>query len=334
MHARPGPTRRGWLRVGIGAAAGLALGGPARGMLPTAAMLLVPGPENGPFARLAARLAASLTRGATTAIRLGHTALGGPDGVTAANRFVTEGAPDGRTLLLLPGPAPLARMVGDPRARFDATGWLPVCAVQATAMVVGREAMPASGGTPRFGLGGPDMPGAVGLLGLDLLGVAASPVLGLPPPRAEAALAQGVVEAALLHGADIPARLAAIGARPWFTLEPAGMRDPALPEVPTLLDLPLGGSPELRAGFAAAAACVRLQAALVLPALTPADVVASWRGAAQRWLEEEARQGWPPGVRALPAAEAAPLVAALAPPPAAALAYREWLLRRLNWRAD
>ncbi|MDO9707530.1 hypothetical protein [Paracraurococcus lichenis] len=327
------PTRRRLLQAGL-ATGGLALAAPARAMLPPAATLLVPGPEDGPLARLAAHLAASLARGATTAIRLGHSVLGGPDGVTAANRFVTESAPDGRTLLLLPGAAPLARLVGDPRARFDPAGWLPVCALQGSAVLAGREAMPPPGAAPRFGLGAPDMPGAAGLLALDLLGFAASPVLGLPPPRAEAALAQGVAEAVLLHGADIPGRLAACGARPWFTLEPAGQRDPALPDLPSLHDLRLLGPPELRAALAAAAASIRLQAALVLPPLTPADIVAAWRGAALRWLEEEGRQGWAPGLRALPGTEAAPLLAAIAPPPSAALAYREWLLRRLNWRAD
>lgn len=334
MQAGPSPSRRGLLRGCLGAAGGLALARPARAILPPAATLLIPGPEDGGFARLAERFVASLGRSATIAVKLGHSVLGGPDGVTAANRFATEAAPDGRTLLLLPGSAPLARLIGDPRARFDPAGWLPVFAVQASAVVAGRERLPPPGSTPRYAFGGPDTPGAAGLLGLDLLGLAASPVLGLPPPRAEAALAQGIAGAALIHGHDIPARLATIGAQPWVTLEPAGTRDPTLPEVPSLLDQPLTGPAELRGAFVAAAGSVRLQAALVLPALTPADVVAAWRGTAQRWLEEEARLGSTPGIRLLPGAEAASLVASLAPPPPAVLAYREWLLRRLNWRAD
>lgn len=334
MPARPTLSRRDWLLAGLGTLGGTLGAGPARAMLPAAATLLVPGPEDGPFARFAGRLGASLARGATTAIALHSTILGGPDGVTAANRFATASAPDGRTLLVYPGLAALARMVGDPRARFEAAGWLPVCAAQGSAVVVGREAMPAVGSAPRFGLAAPDMPAAAALLGCDLLGLAASPVLGLGASRAEAALAQGVVEAVLLTGTDVAARLAAIGARPWFTLEPAGGRDPLLPEVPSLFELPLGGASELRAAATAAAACARLQAALVLPALTPANLVAAWRSAAQRWLDEEARQGWAPGLRPLPGAEAAPVLAALSPAPAAALAYREWLLRRLNWRPD
>ncbi|TCZ65934.1 hypothetical protein [Roseicella aquatilis] len=332
MHAHPALSRRTALLGGL--AAGLACAGPARALLPPAATLLVPGPEDGPHARLADRFGASLARSVTTAMRLRQTVLGGPDGVTAANRFATEGAPDGRTLLLLAGAAPLARLIGDPRARFDAAGWLPVCAVQGSAVVAGRDALPGPGTAPRFGFAASDTAGAAVLLGLDMLGLQASPVPGLAPQRPEAALAQGQVDAVLLTGSDIALRLAAVGARPWFTLEAPGARDPALTDVPSLFDLLLGGPPELRLALGAAAACARLRAALVLPALTPATLVADWRGAAQRWLDEEGRQLLSPWLRILTGIEAGPLLAALTPPPAAVVAYREWLLRRLNWRPD
>lgn len=334
MPDRLARTRRGVLSAGLGAAAGLGLPRPAGAALPAAATLLVPGPEEGPFAGFAERLGGFLGRSGPTAIRLRQAVLGGPDGVTAANRFAVEGAPDGRTLLLLSGPAPLARLVGETRARFEVAAWLPVSAIRASAVVAGRQPLPPPGSMPRFGFAAPEGAGAAALLGLDLLGLAASPVLGLPAARAEAALGAGIVDAVLLQGGDLPARLAALGAQPWFALEAAGARDPALPEVPSLLDLAPGGPADLRGGFAAAAASARLQAALMLPALTPADLVAAWRAATQRWQEEEARAGWGPALRALSGAEAAPLVAALAPPPAASLAYREWLLRRLNWRPD
>ena len=90
----------------------------------------------------------------------------------------------------------------------------------------------------------------------------------------------------------------------------------------------------LRVAAQAAAAAARLHAALVLPALTPADRVALWRGAAARWQDEDARSAAASGLRPLSGAEAAPLLsAALKPPPEAVLAYRDWLLRRLHWRA-
>jgi hypothetical protein len=72
----------------------------------------------------------------------------------------------------------------------------------------------------------------------------------------------------------------------------------------------------------------------MLPALTPADQVSLWRGAAQRWQEEQARAALPANGRALVGAEAATLLAGLSPPPEAVLAYREWLLRRLGWQGN
>ena len=68
MQARPILSRREGLLAGLGAMAAASLAGPARAMLPAVATLLVPGPEDGGFARFAGRLAASLGRGATTAI--------------------------------------------------------------------------------------------------------------------------------------------------------------------------------------------------------------------------------------------------------------------------
>jgi hypothetical protein len=152
--------------------------------------------------------------------------------------------------------------------------------------------------------------------------------------QAEAALLEGSVDAVLLHGPDVPARLSALGARPWFSLDSAGARDAALPDVPCMSEL-VSGPTVLRAAARAVAAAARLHAALVLPALTPADRVASWRAAAAaRWWDEEARAAAASGMRALAGAEAAPLLsAALSPPPQAALAYRDWLRDRFNWRA-
>ncbi|MFX6190175.1 hypothetical protein ABTF51_19750, partial [Acinetobacter baumannii] len=69
------------------------------------------------------------------------------------------------------------------------------------------------------------------------------------------------------------------------------------------------------------------------PPLTPADLVALWRSAAQRWVEEETRSPSPdlPG-QPVAGPEAAPLLGALAPPPEAMQAYRDWLRQRLQWR--
>ena len=332
------PARRRLLRraaaAGLAAAAATLPAPRARALLPGAATLLVPGPESGAHERWSSRLAAFLARGgAATTLGVERKVLGGPDGVTAANRFAALVEPDGRTLLVLSGGAGQARLVGGPRARFEAAGWLPVCAAEGLAVVAGRADTPPAGGAVRLALAGADSPAAAALCCLGMMGLDAAPVPVLGPLQAEAALLAGGVDAVLLHGPDVPARLQALSARPWFTLDTAGTRDAALPEVPCMSEL-VSGPTVLRVATQSAAAAARLHAALVLPALTPADRVAQWRGAAARWLDEEARAAAASGLRALSGAEAAPLLsAALAPPPEAALAYRDWLSRRLNWRA-
>ena len=315
MAQGPRPTRRKVL------AAALAVWpAPALALPPATATLLVPGPDDGPLAEWANRLASALARGSTTAMTLERSVLGGPDGVTAANRFATAAAPDGRTLLVLPGAAAQARLVGDQRARFDGAGWVPVCAIQGPAVLAGRGRPPAATAPLRLGLAAPDQAGAAALLGLDLIGHAATPVLGLAGSRADAALTQGAVEAVVMQGGNGLARLAALGAQPWFVLDEA--RDPALPEVPAVSELATGGDAALRTGLLAAAANARLLGALLLPALTPGDLVALWRAAAQRWLEEE-RGALGPGIRLSAGAELAPVFSPLAPPPKAVLAYRD-----------
>jgi hypothetical protein len=303
----------------------------AQALLPGSASLLVPGPEGGLHARWAERLAQAIAASAPTAVRLQADILGGADGVTAANRFATEAAPDGRSLLVLAGAAAQARLAGDSRAKFDNAGWLPVCASLGCAVVVGRGPRPQRAGAQPLAVavGAPEGSGAAALLAMDLLGLPATPLAGNPTQLWQ----DGKAAALLLSGPAVPSRLAAMGAEPWFVLDAGpGEHDPALPDVPTLADLAPAQAPALLAACRAAGAAARLLAGLVLPALTPADQVALWRNAVQRWLEEETRGGGAIGL-AMPGAEAAAVMAAMSPGPEAVLAYREWLLRRLGWQA-
>jgi hypothetical protein len=329
------PAARRAILLGLGAA-GLAAG-TARAVGPGHAALLVPGPEGGPLALWGQRLAALLARGAAgtaTVIRLETEVLGGPDGVTAANRFATAAAPDGRTLLLLPGTACHARLIGDPRARFDPTGWLPLCGAEAPALVAGRAPVPAGPAAAplRLALPAREHPATAALMGLDLLGITVQPIFGIALHQMEAALAQGAADAVVLQGIDAPARLAALGAQPWFALGPAS-RDVPVRSLGEAV-APLAPS-TLRAALDTAGAAARVTGLLMLPALTPADLVALWRGAAQRWVEA-ARPGGPdstadPASRSLGSPEAAVLLAALAVPPEAMRGYRDWLRLRLGW---
>lgn len=337
---------------------------PARQVVPEAASLLVPGPDEGPGARWAERGVAAICRYMPTAMALRVAALGGPDGVTAANRFASAAAPDGRMLLMLAGAAAQAQLVGDGRAKYEPRGWMPLCGLSWPAAVVGRgsfdHAMQAPGGSPplRIAAPSPDAPEAAALLALEMAGRATAPVFGLSGQAAEAALAQGAVDAALLVGPGLLARAQAAGAEPWFAIESLPPSEPretvvaGLGDLPLLADVVRGGHADLVVGCRAALAAVRLMGLVVLPALTPADLVATWRRATLRWQEEEAAgsttvatlAGEPgaalaaPGAgaeeapRVLTPAEASAALNILCPPPEAALAYREWLIRRLNWQ--
>jgi hypothetical protein len=185
----------------------------------------------------------------------------------------------------------------------------------------------------RLALSGPGAPEVAALLALDLLGRAATPVF-LPVAMApEAAVAVGSADAIVLSGAEAAARAAALGLTPWFAFDNApGGRDPGLPDLPALGEvLPDPPNPDLLAACRAAAAALRTRALVVLPALTPADSVALWRGAARRWGDAEPAAEI--GAQRVHAQAAADLLATLCPGPETALAYREWLHRRLGFQA-
>lgn len=299
---------------------------------PETATLLAPGPASGPAATLADRVARALSRGLVQASAVRVSILGGADGITAANRFATlTSAQDGRVMLLLPGAAAQAQLIGDSRARFEPRHWPAVCGSVMAAALIGR-AVP-DGASLRVAVSGLGAPEAAALLALELLGRRALPVVLGPGQGAEAAVAQGQADALVLCGPGIAARAAALAAQPLFALDAGLPRDPLLPDVPALSELlPDPGNPTLLEAQRAAAAALRLRGLLVLPVLTPADAVALWRGAARRWIEEE-RDAAEPGTRRVANGEATALLATLCPAPDVALAYREWLMRRFNWRA-
>ena len=328
---RPGP--RGPTRRSLLAGSTLALlARPAAAMAPEAATMLVSGPEEAAVARWAQRVGATLVRHLPHAAALRVQVIGAGDGLVAANRFATTSAPDGRLLLALSPSAALARAVGDTRARFDPSGWLPVCGAAVPAVLAGRMPLPRPGMTFRLGLSGPDAPETAALLVLETLGIPAAPVFGVTAAMAESALAARAVDAAFLLGPGLAEKLATIGAEPWFSAEPAtGGREPTLAEVPTLAEMlrdHAGILPACRIGFTA----LRTRGLVVLPALTPAAVLGGWRQAGERWAEEEARESADLAAP-LAAVAAANLLAALCPGAEAMRIYREWLGRRLNWRA-
>ncbi|WP_140885398.1 hypothetical protein [Muricoccus nepalensis] len=318
----PLPSRRRALRVAaLGLAAAALRDDPARAQGPEGATILAPGPEDGAGARWAARAAGALSRGMQRPGAMRLAVLGGPDGVTAANRFATLDGSQGPSLLALPGWTCHARLVGSTRARFEPRGWLPLLLSWQGAVLAGRGPLPGAAGAPlRVAMPSAEAPEAAALAALDLLGLPGRPFAGLP----EAAFAAGEADALILAGPEAAARAQTLGATPWCAFPgPAEAEAAEAPPFPT-------GSPLAQAVVAAVAA-MQVRAALVAPALTAADTVAAWRRAGSRWQEEE--RALPGEGQPLAGAAAASAFALLLPPPDAVLDYRSWLDRRLGWRA-
>ena len=338
---KPQPFKRRAV-LALGTAALAVSGGNAEAALGDAPTLLVAGPADGRLAHWATQLAAALAPGLPAGTRLEPTQVGGDDGVTGANQFTARVTPDGNTVLLVPGDAALACLVGDPRARFDAAKWLGVVAGIAPAVVCGRAATWKPGERIRVGMAGPVGPDLVALLGLELAGYPTTPVFGvLDQGTAAQALASRAADAVLLRGAAVAANLAAlaqVGVTPLFTLGAVGGegRDALLPDVPNLPEFAFArgtvATPELLAAWRGAAASAQTEYALVLPQLTPAALVALWRQAGNLAAAAPALYDGSGRTRSVGAPVAQTLTQALAPDVAAITALRAWLATRLNWR--
>ena len=310
--------------------------------------ILIAGPAGGRLDRWGRLLSAAFQPALPSGTALALTAVGGDDGVTGANQFTARVAPDGNTLMLLPGDAALAWQVGDPRAKFDAAHWVAIAAGMSPAVVLARTAGALRRGSQvRVAMAGPVGPDLAALLGLELAGLVPVPVfganlgtVGMP------SLAAGTVDAVLVRGEAAPgghAPLLAQGFSPLFSLggvEPGGRdmtgRDPAVAQVPGLLELGamLGAPPPpmpLLSAWRGVAAAAQASFALVLPQLAPAALVALWRHAGSHAAGAPALHDAAPAVRVVGTPEAHLLTQAMAPDPAALEALRTWMALRLKW---
>jgi hypothetical protein len=321
------PTRRGLIGRALALAGAAACPAGASTLAPEAALLLAPGPEDGAAAAFARHAAAGLARGLVRAASLRVAVLGGPDGITAANRFATTVSLEDRVLLLVPGLAGQAQLVGDSRARFEARAWPAICASLMPAALAGR--LPEGGAPIRVAIPGPAAPEAASLLALELLGRRTVPIFAAPGQTPAALVATGAADALVLCGGGIAARAASLGLQPLFAFE--GAAEDATPPCPTSRASPRccrdPGQPLLVEAVRAAGAALRSRGVLVLPALTPADTVAIWRGR-RAALGGGGAGGGGAGTRRVVMARPTRWLAALFPAPEVALAYREWLLRR------
>lgn len=315
---------------------------------PDGATILVAGPAGGAMDHWARVLQPALAQSLAPGVAMRQTAAGGADGVTGANQFDTRVAPDGRTVLLAPGETVLDWLVGDPRAQFDVAHWVAVMACVTPAVVVGRAAAFASGGSVRIAAASPAGPDLPAVLGIELLGGRAQLIPGIAEDEAlQTAFSRNAVDAVLLRGhkvQDQAKALADAGAEPIFALGArndtgALVRPAAFPDTPLLLELyaarrgaPLAGP--IGDAWCAAAAASQLEFGLVLPQLTPAAMVALWRRAGTDAADALDVQSLAMalGVRLLGGPAATACAAPAAANEAALLALRKWLASRFNWR--
>lgn len=343
------PTRRGLL---LAAFAGLPLlsrtGRAASSGLPDGADLLIAGPSGGRLDRVSMDLLPALEHGLPAGTPLRRELAGGPDGVTGANQFEARAAPDGANVLLMPGDAALAWLIGDPRAHFTLGNLVPVMAGVTQGVLMSRYRLEqlGPGGHLRIVAGRPDGPELAALLALDLLGLRADPTFGSTDPAAveQVILAKGA-DAAFVAGADAERRIARLtraGLQASFVLgvpgaDQAVLRDPRVPGVPTLPELAIalnGTAPSglLYDAWRAVSAAAQLSFLLALPGLTPAALVSLWRQAGLQAagiipLAE------PAGVRMIAGPEATEFTAPIAAADTASLiALRQWLTAKLGWQ--
>lgn len=311
-------------------------------------LLLIPGPAGSPLDRWARLIEPALIQSLSPGTAFRQAVIGGADGVTAANQFEARGTLDGLTLMMAPGEAALAWLVGDSRAKFDVGRWVAVVTAMDPAVVVGRPGVLAAGGPVRVAagrMGGPDLPA---LLGIELLGTRAEPVRGLANPGAvKQAFARNAIDAVLLRGHYVPRQMGAMaraGMQPLFCLGyPAAsgqlVQPVELPGVPPWEDLyrQRRGNPPAGALFSAwraAAIASQLEFGLVLPELTPAPMVALWRQAGVRAMEALDIQALAASLAVRPMSGPAATVCGdlWSPSASALLALRQWLAERYHWR--
>ncbi len=337
MTREPRSIRR---RSALAALMGLPVGLTPPGTLRAApgmveeATLMVAGPDGGVMDRWGRRVQPALLHGLPPGTTLGLGHVGGHDGVTGANHFAAFGDPDGRTLLLAPGEAAIAWLVGDPRAKFDLGRWTALLVGVAPAVLMLRRGVDPRRRPVRLAMPGIATTALAGLIALEIMGGRPEPVGGIGVDQQVPALATGGVDAVLVRGhlvVDQVRALAQAGAVPVMAL--GAERDPALPSIPAAHEVITGSSPMVGA-LGAATAATRVVCAVVLPQLTPAARVAVWRQAAVEAVQALDLQSFAMsmGARALAGPDASAVASPVLAGPDSLRALRGWLAERYRFK--
>lgn len=230
----------------------------------------------------------------------------GWDGVTGGNLFdIQQEQATPPTGLIVPGSGLLAALTGDSRVHYDAQRWLPIFMSRQPTVAVSKVSLHRTFASILHGrplrvavstLSGPELPT---LVALDLLGMHPLPVSGYGTPDAAlAALKAGDVDVIQLpFDENYEERMASLqeeeqDSLPLFSNVLPTSAAPRLrlpPDFTTIFKqerkhLPSGLLYEV---WKTTAASASLKAGLMLPILTPPDVVARFRHAAQAVASEQ-----------------------------------------------
>jgi tripartite-type tricarboxylate transporter receptor subunit TctC len=237
----------------------------------------------------------------------------GGGSITGANSFEKNAKPDGRTIMALSTSLSLSYVLNptDPRVQFKAEKWIPFFSSPAGSMVYANTAIGITDAATlkdvaakrdiRIGVSNATGSDIRTLLSFNMIGIDIKPVFGLDGGKAQLAFERGEVHV----GRDTSGGYLLLmkplvdqgKAAPLFTmgfLDDNGkvVRDPTFPDIPDFLELyrkvtgkePSG--PELDAWMAFFHIGVMNSKQMVLPAGTPADIVAAYDQAAQAMVAD------------------------------------------------
>lgn len=231
----------------------------------------------------------------------------GWDGVTGGNLFdIQQEQPTPPSGLVVPGSGLIAALTGDPRVHYDAQRWLPVFMSCQPTVTIGKISLHRTftsflQGRPLrvaiSALSGPELPT---LVALDLLGMHPLPAPGYGTPDAAiAALKAGTVDVIQLpFDEEYEERMASLqdddpNTQPLFSNVLPASASPRLRLPPDFTTIFRQERKRLPAGrlydvWKTAATAASLKAGLMLPNLSPPDLVARFRHAAQVAASEPA----------------------------------------------
>lgn len=257
--------------------------------------LLVGGTQNSKIGQLATQLATIFSKNLQDPAILPLHFTTGYDSVTASNLFDTRTSQDGTTALITSGSAIIAALSADPRVHFDYERWIPILTSLTPTVVIARQPFHNSipdllkNRTMKVGVSTIISKELPTLLAVELLQINTHPVVGLTTFTAGIeALRKREIDILQIDSpegfAELP-KLLQEGFHIFFSFENNPTYGPNFSSLYTKL-------PHYRMGntlfeiWQTLALAARINLAMVLPMLTPSELVTKWRFYADKLVQD------------------------------------------------